>query len=74
MAQSELVVALRLGIDQRFDAESLNEALQLALRHGPLYEVHEVRADPALGEKTKRLACACALLSPKNLDFHLALG
>lgn len=74
VAQPEFVVAFRRRVHQRFNAESLNEALQLTVGYCSFREVNEMRANPTLREKAERFAGVRAFLDPENLDFHLTVG
>ena len=70
MLQAELLVPFRLAVDERFEAEALNEALQFAFRGSAFGEIDKVCADPSLGEEPQCLPCLCAFLEAEYLDFH----
>ena len=70
MPQAELVVPLRLTIDQAVEAELLHEATKLAERRRPLREVHEVNLHSAFGEKPQRFSRIGAFFHTKDLNFH----
>src|SRR5688500_11035460 len=49
--QPKLVKTLRFAVDQCFEAEALDETLQLTLRQLPFHQVHEVRTRATLGKE-----------------------
>ena len=70
MAQSQLLVTLGCPVNQRFESESLDESLQLALGKLALREIHEVCSNPAFGEEAQCLPGFRAFLQPEDLNFH----
>lgn len=74
MSEPELVEALGLAIDQRINAELLNEPLEFSLGGRTFEQVHEVRPNPALGEKPERLPRFGTFLHAEDLNFHVSVG
>lgn len=71
MPEAELVEAFGRTIDQRFEPEPLDEALQFPLGHRLLEKVHEVRLDPAFGEEPERLSGIRTFFHAEDLYFHI---
>lgn len=67
--EAKLDEAARGAIHQRFGPEFLGEALEFPCSSGALVEVHEMRANPPLGEEPKRGAGGGVLLGAE--DLHL---
>ena len=68
--QSQLLIPLRLPVDERVEAKTLDEPLELAFGDFAFSEIHEVRANAPLGKKPERLACLRAFAEPEDLNFH----
>jgi hypothetical protein len=72
VTQAELVVSLRIAVDQCVHSEALNEPLQLALGDGTLVEVHEVSSNATLRKESQRFSGVRAFPGAENLNFHSA--
>ena len=59
-----------MPIDNGIEAEALDEAPELTQRRASFGEIHKVRPNPSLGEKTKRLSGFRAFLYSEDLNFH----
>jgi hypothetical protein len=70
VAQAKLIKPFRIPVDERLQPESLNEALQLALRDLALGKIDEVRPNPPLRKEAQCLPGFGAFLQSEDLDFH----
>jgi predicted alpha/beta-fold hydrolase len=70
VSEPKFVITTRLAVDERIEAELLDESLELAQRSRALVEIHEMCLDSTLGEESQRLAGLGALFHPEDLNFH----
>ena len=70
MLQAELRISFGFAIDERAEAELLNEAPKFPERCCALVQVDKVCPDAALREESQRLSRVRALFDPEDLNFH----
>lgn len=73
IAESEIVEAFRVSIDERRSPELLSESTELAKRSRSLHQIDEVRFYSALREESKSFTSIRAFLDAEYLDFQGAI-